>query len=104
MGMACRESAMMPGRGDDPHPDVFPLIPQRVCLTLAGHTHGGRGFSVHRRPSFLRNTGTLRDRTHRGEREAPLRDEWGWNEHHSGEFRVAAEWCSCISRAGNCGA
>ena len=23
-------------------PDVFPLIPARVCLTLAGHTHGGQ--------------------------------------------------------------
>ncbi len=24
------------------NPDVFPLIPKRVCLTLAGHTHGGQ--------------------------------------------------------------
>jgi uncharacterized protein len=24
------------------NPDVFPLIPRRVCLTLAGHTHGGQ--------------------------------------------------------------
>jgi uncharacterized protein len=24
------------------NPDVFPLIPARVCLTLAGHTHGGQ--------------------------------------------------------------
>jgi predicted MPP superfamily phosphohydrolase len=24
------------------NPDVFPLIPTRVCLTLAGHTHGGQ--------------------------------------------------------------
>ena len=24
------------------NPDVFPLIPNRVCLTLAGHTHGGQ--------------------------------------------------------------
>lgn len=24
------------------HPDIFPLIPQRVSLTLAGHTHGGQ--------------------------------------------------------------
>lgn len=24
------------------NPDVFPSIPQRVCLTLAGHTHGGQ--------------------------------------------------------------
>ena len=24
------------------NPDVFPLIPSRVCLTLAGHTHGGQ--------------------------------------------------------------
>jgi predicted MPP superfamily phosphohydrolase len=24
------------------NPDIFPLIPNRVCLTLAGHTHGGQ--------------------------------------------------------------
>ncbi len=24
------------------NPDVFPLIPARACLTLAGHTHGGQ--------------------------------------------------------------
>ena len=24
------------------NPDVFPAIPPRVCLTLAGHTHGGQ--------------------------------------------------------------
>lgn len=24
------------------NPDVFPAIPSRVCLTLAGHTHGGQ--------------------------------------------------------------
>lgn len=24
------------------HPDVFPLVPARVTLTLAGHTHGGQ--------------------------------------------------------------
>lgn len=24
------------------NPDVFPLIPNRVCLTLAAHTHGGQ--------------------------------------------------------------
>ena len=24
------------------NPDVFPTIPRRVCLTLAGHTHGGQ--------------------------------------------------------------
>lgn len=24
------------------NPDVFPYIPQKVCLTLAGHTHGGQ--------------------------------------------------------------
>jgi predicted MPP superfamily phosphohydrolase len=24
------------------NPDLFPLIPPRVCLTLAGHTHGGQ--------------------------------------------------------------
>jgi len=24
------------------NPDVFPKIPKRVCLTLAGHTHGGQ--------------------------------------------------------------
>ena len=24
------------------NPDVFPSIPSRVCLTLAGHTHGGQ--------------------------------------------------------------
>lgn len=24
------------------NPDIFPLIPPRVCLTLAGHTHGGQ--------------------------------------------------------------
>lgn len=24
------------------NPDVFPLVPPRVCLTLAGHTHGGQ--------------------------------------------------------------
>jgi hypothetical protein len=24
------------------NPDVFPAIPARVCLTLAGHTHGGQ--------------------------------------------------------------
>ncbi|HYO74856.1 MAG TPA: metallophosphoesterase [Thermoanaerobaculia bacterium] len=24
------------------NPDVFPLVPRRVCLTLAGHTHGGQ--------------------------------------------------------------
>ncbi|HEY0158688.1 MAG TPA: metallophosphoesterase [Thermoanaerobaculia bacterium] len=24
------------------NPDVFPAIPRRVCLTLAGHTHGGQ--------------------------------------------------------------
>jgi len=24
------------------NPDVFPSIPRRVCLTLAGHTHGGQ--------------------------------------------------------------
>lgn len=24
------------------NPDVFPTIPPRVCLTLAGHTHGGQ--------------------------------------------------------------
>jgi predicted MPP superfamily phosphohydrolase len=24
------------------NPDVFPIIPMRVCLTLAGHTHGGQ--------------------------------------------------------------
>jgi uncharacterized protein len=34
--------------GDEPviaithNPDVFPLVPPRVCLTLAGHTHGGQ--------------------------------------------------------------
>jgi predicted MPP superfamily phosphohydrolase len=24
------------------NPDVFPLVPERVALTLAGHTHGGQ--------------------------------------------------------------
>lgn len=24
------------------NPDVFPDVPQRICLTLAGHTHGGQ--------------------------------------------------------------
>jgi predicted MPP superfamily phosphohydrolase len=24
------------------NPDVFPLVPSRVCLTIAGHTHGGQ--------------------------------------------------------------
>ncbi len=24
------------------NPDIFPSIPSRVCLTLAGHTHGGQ--------------------------------------------------------------
>jgi predicted MPP superfamily phosphohydrolase len=24
------------------NPDVFPLVPDRVALTLAGHTHGGQ--------------------------------------------------------------
>lgn len=24
------------------NPDVFPLVPNRVCLTIAGHTHGGQ--------------------------------------------------------------
>jgi predicted MPP superfamily phosphohydrolase len=24
------------------NPDVFPTVPPRVCLTLAGHTHGGQ--------------------------------------------------------------
>ena len=24
------------------NPDVFPYVPRRVCLTLAGHTHGGQ--------------------------------------------------------------
>ena len=24
------------------NPDVFPLIPERACVTLAGHTHGGQ--------------------------------------------------------------
>ena len=24
------------------NPDLFPLVPPRVCLTLAGHTHGGQ--------------------------------------------------------------
>jgi uncharacterized protein len=24
------------------NPDVFPAVPERVCLTLAGHTHGGQ--------------------------------------------------------------
>jgi predicted MPP superfamily phosphohydrolase len=24
------------------NPDVFPLVPERVTLTLAGHTHGGQ--------------------------------------------------------------
>jgi predicted MPP superfamily phosphohydrolase len=23
-------------------PDIFPLVPSRVALTLAGHTHGGQ--------------------------------------------------------------
>jgi predicted MPP superfamily phosphohydrolase len=33
---------------DDPvillvhEPDIFPEVPERVCLTLAGHTHGGQ--------------------------------------------------------------
>lgn len=35
-------------RGDDPvillahEPDIFPQVPKRVALTLAGHTHGGQ--------------------------------------------------------------
>jgi uncharacterized protein len=35
-------------RSDDPvvllvhEPDIFPLVPSRVALTLAGHTHGGQ--------------------------------------------------------------
>jgi predicted MPP superfamily phosphohydrolase len=35
-------------RGDDPvillvhEPDIFPEVPERVALTLAGHTHGGQ--------------------------------------------------------------
>jgi predicted MPP superfamily phosphohydrolase len=35
-------------RGDDPailmvhEPDIFPQVPRRVALTLAGHTHGGQ--------------------------------------------------------------
>jgi predicted MPP superfamily phosphohydrolase len=24
------------------NPDIFPLVPPRVTLTLAGHTHGGQ--------------------------------------------------------------
>jgi uncharacterized protein len=24
------------------NPDIFPSVPERVCLTLAGHTHGGQ--------------------------------------------------------------
>jgi predicted MPP superfamily phosphohydrolase len=34
--------------GDDPvilmahEPDIFPAVPDRVCLTLSGHTHGGQ--------------------------------------------------------------
>ena len=34
--------------GDEPviamthNPDIFPAIPPRVCLTIAGHTHGGQ--------------------------------------------------------------
>ena len=32
-------------------PDVFPLVPARVALTLSGHTHGGQvGIPVLRRP------------------------------------------------------
>jgi uncharacterized protein len=33
------------------NPDVFPHVPKRVCLTLAGHTHGGQvAFPVVGRP------------------------------------------------------
>ena len=33
------------------NPDVFPDVPKRVCLTLAGHTHGGQvAFPIAGRP------------------------------------------------------
>lgn len=41
-------SALEPVEGEDPivafthNPDVFPELPTRVALTLAGHTHGGQ--------------------------------------------------------------
>jgi uncharacterized protein len=42
------KKALAPITGDDPvlalthNPDVFPDVPDRVSLTLAGHTHGGQ--------------------------------------------------------------
>lgn len=34
---------MMAPRSQSQHnPDIFPAVPSRVCLTLAGHTHGGQ--------------------------------------------------------------
>jgi uncharacterized protein len=42
------DRAIVPVPSSDPvivlshNPDVFPMIPQRVAVTLAGHTHGGQ--------------------------------------------------------------
>ena len=58
-------------------PDLFPGVPNRVALTLSGHTHGGQvAIPLLRRPMLpvlLRRA--LRPRAHRRARPAPARHQ-----------------------------
>ena len=85
-------------RTDDPvlllvhEPDIFPRVPDRVALTLAGHTHGGQIRVPLIWPVFVpsKYRRALRLRSRRRGRPAHDRVGRARHQHHSGAPRRAA--------------
>ena len=74
------------------NPDIFPGVPQRVPLLLAGHTHGGQvrfpiiGTVI----ATFKLRPTLRSRTCLRKQSSSLRHYRDWHQHYSGTLRCAS--------------